>query len=424
MAKKKDPELNIADGQTEENSTTVVTEPKKEKKTKKEKDATPTVIDAKAALKITNKAVEKTFTNAFHAWLHEKEKLKQNRFSSGSIGLDCALGGEGLPEGRLTELWGPPSGGKTSLALDIAWHRQQQCLKRREKDISVGAAVIFVDQEHKFDRRLLDQWRGGFDPEWTIFEEPFNGEDAFGIMLQYAESAGTAIVILDSVTALRPTTVLAKQDQTTHYGVQAGLVSDWLPKLSGAAARTGVPMLMINQVRANVGAGQFAKGINQYTKGGGWSLKHWVAISMFLERFQDGFKKGTKDASGKYIKQDSIFKGHWSRATIMRNHSGKTFFNKFEMFLEHGLRFLTAAELHRMGIALGLIKQRGAWFDIGDQACQGEEAAVRYIDQNLETADKLWNEIREMQILGHGVVSEVDDLPEDEDEEEVMLNDE
>jgi recombination protein RecA len=393
-------------------------EPKARRGSKKT-EAPAVIIDAKDALQMTNTAVVKSFSNAFHAWMHETEKLKQKRFSSGSVGMDCALGGEGLPEGRITELWGPPSGGKTSLALDIAWHRQQQCLERRRNgELNVGAGVVFVDQEHKFDRRLLEQWRGGFDPEWTIFEEPFSGEDAFGIMLQYAESAGTAIIILDSVTALRPASVLAKADQTTHYGVQAGLVSDWLPKLSGAAARTGVPMILINQVRANVDGGQFAKGINRFTKGGGWSLKHWVAISMFLEKFQDGFKKGSVDASGKYVKQDSVFKGHWARATVMRNHSGRTFFNKFEMFLEHGRRFLTAAELNRMAVALGIIKTRGAWYDIGEQACNGEENAVSYIDSNPEIAKSLWTNIRDLQILGYGPVVSVKDPFEDEGEEE------
>jgi recombination protein RecA len=384
----------------------------KEKKSKTKAEGELAVIDAKLAFEMTSAAIGGKFKNSFMAWLYEQDKLEQGRFSSGCLGLDTALGGEGLPEGRMIELWGPPSSGKTSLGLEIAWHRQQQALKKRaEGDLSVPAGIVFIDAEHKFDRRLLNQWRGGFHPDHTFFVEPSSGEDAFGLMFSFAESAGTSLIMLDSISALQPWEKLKKDDQTSHYGVQAGFIADWLPKLTGAAARTGVPMLLINQVRANLKAGQFSFGMNQYNKGGGYALKHGVSVSIFFDNFQSGYKKGAKDASGKFVQEESKYKGQWSRGTIFRNHSGDTFFKQFEVFLEFGKRFLTAGELLKMGTSLSVIKQGGGGnYTIYDYHCRGMEQATDYIDSNPEVLQKLWNDVKAMQLIGRVPIVEVEDL--------------
>ena len=275
----------------------------------------------------------------------------------------------------MIELWGPPSSGKTSLGLEIAWHRQQQALKKREAgDLSVPAGIVFLDAEHKFERRLLMIWRGGFHPEYTFFAEPGDGEEAFGLMFSYAESAGTALIMLDSISALQPRDKLRKEDQASHYGVQAGFIADWLPKLSGAAARTGVPMLLINQVRANLKAGQYSFGMNQYNKGGGYALKHGVSVSIFFDLITKGYLPSTKDSNGKVVKADSKYKGQWSRGTIFRNHSGDTFFDKFELFLEYGKRFLTAGELLKLGVDLSVIHQGGGGhYRVYGESLRGKE---------------------------------------------------
>jgi recombination protein RecA len=393
-----------------------------EKKATKPKKLSPeTVIDSQKAFIMTASSIESKFKHTFQAWLYEQEKLRQERFSSGSIGLDTALGGEGLPEGRLIEIYGPPSGGKTSLGLEIAWHRQQQALKRRAAgDLSVPAGIVFIDAEHKFDRRLLSKWRGGFHPEFTVFAEPETGEDAFGLMYSYAESAGTALIMLDSISAIQPGKKLKEDDQTTHYGVQAGFIADWLPKLTGAAARTGVPMILINQVRANLKAGQFATKINQFNKGGGWSLKHRVAISIFFDKSQTGYKPGQKDEDGNFKREDSKYKGQWSKGTIVRNHSGDTFFNDFEVFLEFGKRFLTAGELLKMGKSLGVIHQGGGgWTTIYDEKFQGLDPATDYIDTNPEVMSKLWDDVKRMQLVGRAPIMDVNALDEVAEEAEL-----
>ena len=411
MSKKKTKKDEVEIEVTEENK-------KKEKKSKekKSKDGESTIIDAKAAFEMTSAAIEGKFKNTFHAWLYEEEKMKQYRFSSGCMGLDTALGGEGLPEGRMIELWGPPSSGKTSLGLEIAWHRQQQALARRAAgDLSVPAGIVFIDVEHKFDRRLLSKWRGGFHPEFTMFLEPYSGEDAFGLVHSFAESAGTSLIMLDSVSAVEPLERLLSDDVSSNYGPQALFIRNNLPKLAGAAARTGVPMLIINQVRHNMKAGQFAAGANKYNKAGGFSLKHWVSVSIFFEKFQSGYKKGKKDSNGKYVQDDSPYKGQWSRGTIFRNHSGDTFFDKFEVFLEYGKRFLTAGELLQMGISLGVVKQAGGGnYTIYDEHRRGLDNATEYIDTNPQVLDKLWEDVRAMQLLGRTPIAEVNSVDESE----------
>jgi len=390
---------------------------KKEKRPKKNKEVeTPDVIDATLAFQMTANAVEGKFKNTFHAWLYEEEKLRQYRFSSGSIGLDTALGGEGLPEGRLIEIYGPPSSGKTSLGLEIAWHRQQEALRKRAAgDLSVPPGIVFIDAEHKFDRRLLSNWRGGFHPDYTIFAEPGTGEDAFGLMFSYAESAGTALIMLDSISALQPKDKLKKDDQATHYGVQAGFIADWLPKLTGAAARTGVPMILINQVRANLKATQYTKNVNRYNKGGGYSLKHQVSVSIFFDKDQMGYKRGTKGDDGKFVQEDSQYKGQWSKGTIMRNHSGDTFFNDFKVFLEFGKRFLTAGELLAMGESLGVLKKGGGGnYTIYDQHHRGLDQATEYIDTNPDIMERLWNDVKTMQLIGRTPIVDINDLDEEE----------
>jgi recombination protein RecA len=388
---------------------------KKDKKSKKKVEAeAQDVIDSKMAFELTAKKSADKFKNSFHAWLYEKDKLKQERFSSGCLGLDTALGGEGLPEGRIIEIWGPPSSGKTSLGLEIAWHRQQQGLKRRAAgDLSAPIGILFIDAEHKFDRRLLANWRGGFDPEATFFAEPQSGEDAFGIMFSFAESAGTAMIMLDSISALRPSELLLKEDQTTHYGAQANFIADWLPKLAGAAARTGVPMVLINQVRANLKAGQFSFGMNAYNKGGGFALKHGVSVSIFFDLITKGYLESTKDSSGKSVKPESKFKGQWSRGSIFRNHSGDTFFDKFKVFLEYGKRFLTAGELLELGTDLSVIQKGGGGnYTVYDHHVRGKENVTEYIDTHPEVLQRLWDDVKTMQLIGRTPIVDVNDMEE------------
>jgi recombination protein RecA len=387
-----------------ENTTTEEKTTKKGKKDTKEIEAPK--ISPQKAFQVTAAAVEKKFPKAFHAWLYEEEKLVQRRFSSGSISLDTALGGEGLPYGRIIEVWGPSGGGKTSWALEVAWNLQRQ----------TGLGVVFMDLERKFDPTLLKKWQGGFLPNMTLIEMPESGEDAFATLLYYLESQGTGIVILDSVSAIRSSKVLDSDDQATHFGASANLIGEWLPKISGASARTGVPILFVNQVRAKLDAGSKAKGRAKLRKYGGMAYDHWVCVSLYLGRMGAPLNDGVKDYA------------QWSKMVVYKNHSGETRLKEFSLLLNYGLGFDNIAELVDRAISLGIITVSGSWLYLGELKSQGKAGMLDLIRQAPETQQYLWQEIKKMQCLanqavGVGAVSSPGTWTgEDEDGVEVTLD--
>jgi len=359
-------------------------EPEKKEKIKKAKEEPTDVIsiDPKKAFKLVSDQVDKDFNNAFHAWAYEEEKIIQRRFSSGSIGADVALGGYGLPHGRIIELWGPSQSGKTSLALDIAWHLQKQ----------TGLAVVFFDLEHKFDKTLFWRWRGeGFDREMTKYEEPFTGEDFFSMLSRYVESEATGIIIVDSVSGIKSAAKLESDDQTTHYGAQANLIAQYLPKISGSAARTGVPMIFINQVRANMEAHRMAKKkIKILRKGGGFAFDHWIAISLFVDR-STIITDGTRDL------------GHWSVVHVYKNNSGDTLFKSFKSKLYYGWGYDTSAELAAHAIGLGIFpktSEKGHHYIIDGNTLNGEEAVAEFLKGRPDLCPGIIEDIRAMHLSG------------------------
>lgn len=339
--------------------------------------------ELKKSFGMATKAVDKKFDNVFHAFLHEEEKLVTKKFSSGSVGLDMAVGGEGLPYGRILEVWGPEGSGKTSLALEVAWNLQR----------ATGKAVVFIDVEHKFDKMLLKQWKGvGFDPHMTRYEEPFTGEDAFGILEHYVQNPATGIVIVDSISGIRSGEVLAQDDQQTFFGKQAKLISDYLPKIAGMASMTGVPMLFVNQVRANLEAHPNAKGMARLTKPGGKALGHYICISVYVAKV--GGKDGTlSDGVRDY--------GHWCNAWVYKNHAGSTPYKNFQMCLYYGYGFDAVSELVDMSSRLGIISTNGSWLSIDETwKAQGRTNFIELVRQTPDLQRYLWDQIRSTQ-TGH-----------------------
>jgi recombination protein RecA len=334
--------------------------------------------DLEKSFKMATAAVDKEFESVFHAFLYEEEKLVQKRFSSGSISMDMAMGGEGLPYGRIIEVWGPEGSGKTSLALEIAWNLQQ----------ATGKAVVFIDVEHKFDKMLLKNWKGvGFLPKMTRYEEPFSGEDAFRLLDSYVQNPATGIVIMDSISGIRSSAVLDADDQQTHFGKQAKLISDYLPKISGSSSRSGVPIMFVNQVRANLEASAHAKGRYKLTKSGGKAYGHYVCISMYVDKM-----------GGKNIITDGVKDlGHWCNVWVYKNHAGPTVLKNFQLCLRYGYGFDTVAELVDVGIKLGLIAVSGSWCTYGEHQAQGKENFIILTRDNKELENKLWEAIKQTQ---------------------------
>jgi recombination protein RecA len=344
-------------------------------------------ISPEKAFKLTSNTVDKDFPNAIHTWAHETDRLEQKRFSSGSINIDTSLGGKGLPNGRIIEIWGPSGGGKTSLALDIAWNMQRQ----------TGLGVVFFDIEHKFDKTLFARWRGqGFIPHMTKYEEPFSGEDFFAMLARYVESEGTGIIIADSISGIKQTKVLEQDDQQTHYGTQANIISQYLPKISGSAARTGVPMLFINQVRANLDAHPKAKSkLKILKKGGGFAFDHWICISFFMDR-------------GQILTDGNRELGHWAKVAVYKNHAGDTLFKEFKLKLIYGLGFDMAAELASQAVDLSIFPKTSAGsshyqVDQDGTTVHGEEQVAQYVAEHPEVQQALWNEIQAMHLSGRNL---------------------
>jgi recombination protein RecA len=160
--------------------------------------------------------------------------------------------------------------------------------------------------------------------------------------------------------------------------------------------------------------------MNRYKKGGGYSLQHWVAISLYLDKIHEGLIKG-KDAKGNTVIENDLYPGQWSRCKIYKNHSGPKFFNEFVAYLEWGRRFLTAAELLEMGTSLSVIKQGGAWYTVGDERFNGKKNAIVGIDTNPELQSWLWEEVKKMQLLGRDPIVDVADWEEGADDTDDTL---
>jgi len=341
--------------------------------------AEPESIDLEKAFKLAAAGVDKKFENVFHAFLYEEEKLVQKRFSSGSISMDMALGGGGLPYGRILEVWGPEGSGKTSLALEAAWHLQR----------ATGKAVVFIDVEHKFDKMLLKQWKGvGFLPNMTRYEEPFTGEDVFGLIEYYVQNPATGIIIVDSISGIRSSTILEADDQQTHFGKQAKLISDYLPKILGLLSRAGISMIFINQVRANLEASAHAKGRFKLTKSGGKAYGHYVCVSLYLDKM-----------GGKGILSDGIRDvGHWCNVWVYKNHAGPTPIKNFQLCLHYGYGFDTVAELIDVCIKLGIITVSGSWCSYKEYKEQGRDKFIILTREHPELEKVLWDEVKKTQV--------------------------
>jgi recombination protein RecA len=328
------------------------------------------------AFEMAAKTVEKDYPEAYHCYLWEEEKMQQHYFSSGSVSVDAAVGGRGLPKGRIIELWGSTGSGKTSLALDIAWHLQRE----------TGGGVVFEDIEHKLDRSLLKTWRGGFIPELTRYEEPFSGEEAFGILERYVQSQGVCAIIMDSVSGLVSTDIIDADEDKNPIGHQARLITRFLPKIAGLASRTGVVLLFVNQVRAKIDVNPMSKGKARLTKTGGNALGHYVCISLLMEK-----------NNSRLIKKGNTVTGHWSKVFVYKNHAGPTPFDSFELCLEYGKGFDTIAELVDRSISGGIFIPSGSWFIVGEDKIQGKDNLIEYVRERPEIQAQLWTEIKDMQ---------------------------
>jgi len=283
--------------------------------------------------------------------------------SSGSIGLNVALGVGGFPRGRVIEIYGPESSGKTTLAIHAIAEAQK-----------AGGIAAFIDAEHAFDRFYAEKL--GVDVGNLWISQPDNGEQALEIAESLIRSSAIDILVIDSVAALTPKAELEGDMGDSKMGLQARLMSQALRKLTAAISKTNTTCIFINQLREKIGV-MFG---NPETTTGGNALKFYASVRLDIRRIGQ-------------IKDGEEATGNQTRVKVVKNKVAPPF-RKAEFDIMYGEGISKSGELIDMGSDLGIIKKSGSWYSYGETKIgQGREAAKEVMKQNPELADQIEQEI-------------------------------
>ena len=283
---------------------------------------------------------------------------------TGSIMLDAALGIGGLPRGRVVEIYGPESSGKTTLAIHAIAESQK-----------LGGIAAFIDAEHAFDRFYAEKL--GVDIENLLISQPDNGEQALEIADQLIRSGAVDIVVIDSVAALTPKAEIEGDMGDSRMGLQARLMSQALRKLTGNINKTGTTCVFINQLREKIGV-MFG---NPETTTGGNALKFYASVRLDIRRI------------GQIKDGDNII-GNKTRVKVVKNKLAPPF-KKAEFDIMYGLGVSKVGEVIDLGVEFEIIKKSGSWFSYGETKLgQGRDAVKQLILDNPELFDELESKIR------------------------------
>ncbi|MBL93051.1 MAG: recombinase RecA [Myxococcales bacterium] len=307
---------------------------------------------------ITN--LEKQFGKGSVMRLGDRNSVSEiEPISTGSIGLDRALGVGGLPKGRIVEIYGPEASGKTTLTL----HSIAECQAQ-------GGTAAFIDAEHALDIRYAKHV--GVQVEDLIVAQPDHGEQALEITEQLARSGAVDIIVIDSVAALVPKAEIEGEMGDAHMALQARLMSQALRKLTGLVSKTGVCIVFINQVRMKIGV---SFGSPEVTTGGN-ALKFYASMRLDVRRIQT-------------LKQGDQAFGSRTRVKVVKNKLASPF-QQAEFDLLYGEGISKAGELLDWGLANDKIEKNGAWYAaFGQKLGQGRESARTYLKENQAVADKI-----------------------------------
>src|SRR5918992_1231432 len=301
--------------------------------------------------------------------------------STGSIALDLALGVGGVPRGRVVEIFGPESSGKTTLALHIIAEAQK-----------AGGLAAFIDAEHAIDPTYAQAI--GVDLENLYFSQPDNGEQALEIVDTLVRSGALDVVVIDSVAALIPRAEIEGEMGDSHVGLQARLMSQALRKLTGAIAKSKCTAIFINQLREKIGV-MFG---SPETTSGGRALKFYASVRLDIRRIET-----LKDGS------DAV--GNRTRVKVVKNKCAPPFKQaEFDILYGHGIS--KEGSLIDLGVEQGVVRKSGAWYTYeGDQLGQGKENARKFLRDNPDVANEIEKRIKEKLGIGARVDAEVDPLP-------------
>jgi recombination protein RecA len=318
------------------------------------------------ALQLTLDKLEKTYGKGTIMRLGDNAIEAVDVISTGSIGLDSALGIGGLPKGRVTEIYGPESSGKTTLALHAIAESQK-----------AGGIAAFIDAEHAFDRFYAQKL--GVDVENLLVSQPDNGEQALEITENLIRSGAIDIIVIDSVAALTPKSEIEGEMGDSKMGLQARLMSQALRKLTSTISKTATCCIFINQLREKIGV-MFG---NPETTTGGNALKFYASVRLDIRR-QTQLKEG-EDVVGNHVK-----------VKVVKNKVAPPF-RKAEFDIIFGEGISRPFEIIDLATELNIIKKSGSWFSYGDTKLgQGRDAVKKILQDNPELADELEVKIREM----------------------------
>ena len=321
-------------------------------------------MDKMKAIESAMGQIEKQFGKGSIMKLGEHSSLNVDAISTGSLDLDIALGIGGVPRGRIIEIYGPESSGKTTVALHISAEAQKR-----------GGAVAFIDAEHALDPSYARNV--GVDTENLIVSQPDTGEQGLEITEALVRSGAIDVVVVDSVAALVPRAEIEGEMGDSHVGLQARLMSQALRKLTGTINKSNCIVIFINQLREKVGV-MFG---NPETTTGGRALKFYASVRMDVRRI-DSIKQG-----------DEII-GNRTRVKIMKNKVAPPFkVAEFDIMYNEGIS--KVGNIIDVGVKESIVQNSGAWFSYNDiRLGQGRENAKQYLRENPEVALEIENQIR------------------------------
>ena len=333
------------------------------------KDTTPKTAgpaaDKKAALETALAQIEKQFGKGAVMKLGANVTMQVDAIPTGSLGLDLALGIGGVPRGRIVEVYGPESSGKTTLALQILAEAQK-----------MGGEAAFIDVEHALDPTYAAAL--GVDIDSLLVSQPDTGEQAMEICEALVRSGAIDAVVVDSVAAMVPRAEIEGEMGDSHVGLQARLMSQALRKLTGVIGKTNTVCIFINQLREKVG---IVYGNPEVTTGGR-ALKYYSSVRIDVRRIE-----GLKDSTGAFI-------GNRTRAKIVKNKVAPPFREaEFDIMFGEGISKI--GEILDLGVKLGVVQKSGAWFNYGEMRLgQGRDNAKQFLKDHPEVSDEIEKIVR------------------------------
>ena len=311
------------------------------------------------ALSSAISALEKRYGSGAIMTLDEGKIQKMEAFSTGSLGLDIALGIGGLPKGRICEIYGPESSGKTTIALHVAAEVQKK-----------GGTVVFIDAEHALDVEYAKKL--GVDTGKLLVSQPDCGEQALEICETLIQSGSVDFVVIDSVAALVPRAEIDGEMQDQQPGMQARLMSKAMRKLTALAAKSSCSILFINQIRMKIGV-MFG---SPETTSGGNALKFYASVRMDIRRI--GSIKDAENITGNRV-----------RVKVVKNKVAAPFREaEFDIIFNEGISFL--GEILDIGSDKGIVDKSGAWYSFkGERLGQGREGARNFLKDNPEIVEEI-----------------------------------